>query len=222
MALPEANVVYRVGQTERPAFAQSAELFAEQGEQIPFQTGAVVATWPPSSTFSSASSSSSDSSAHLGSYLPEKYDLEWIQGDSVEAGWLIADINMTPVDPEISDPLCPEWIQTEWFAQLRNPYLYTTMVSDYWVPAHGVQYKWWRGHSQVAEFEVTAETMMVPNSDPVRWGTFVTITLDEESSGLIIPSSALRWSVKSREVAAPHKVKTQLQGRARVLTTWTF
>lgn len=53
----------------------------------------------------------------------------------------------------------PAWVETLWGAQVRNPYVFSTYTSDYWVPAHGNQYRWWQAHSVVASFRCDPEIL---------------------------------------------------------------
>lgn len=113
----------------------------------------------------------------------------------------------------------PDWVETEWAAQVRNPYIYSTYASDYWVPAYGYQYKWWRGNSIVAEFEMTADIVTVPDVTPTQWATRVTMHLPAVNSANILPGNWYRWDLQTR--TSEEIVKTHLRGKARIITEWT-
>jgi hypothetical protein len=129
------------------------------------------------------------------------------------------DIASAAVDGEVSITNMPVWVATEWAAQVRNPYLYSTYATDYWVPANGYQYNWWRGHSVVAEFHCGAAVQIVPGSDPIQWGTMVTLTLPSDRSMLVLPGNWYRWDLQSRTIE--NEVRTHLRGRVNVVTEWT-
>ena len=116
----------------------------------------------------------------------------------------------------------PVWTATEWAAQVRNPYIYSTYAADYWVPAYGFQYKWWRANSGVASFDATADIIEMPVAtpgDPISWATRVTLNLPATSSAAILPGSWYRWDIQSRTI--DNVVRTHLRGKARIITEWT-
>ena len=113
----------------------------------------------------------------------------------------------------------PTWVETEWAAQVRNPYIYSTYAADYWVPAYGYQYNWWRGNSIVAEFTMTSDIVVVPDSSPTQWATRVTMTLPAANSANILPGNWYRWDLQTR--TSDNIVKTHLRGKTRVVTEWT-
>lgn len=221
MTAESTPIVYRVAPIASPNITESAELLAEQLETIPYDPpGYPVANdgsnWPPAG-FTPAVDSVTTSS-NTASLLPEAYNLEWIQGDTAEFQWLFTDVNWTHTDPEMEGQ--PTWDERIWAAQVRNPYIYSTYAADYWVPAYGYQYNWWRGNSIVAEFDTTSDLIQGfdPN-DPERWATRVTITLPATDSSLILPGNWYRWDLQTR--TADDVVKTHLRGKARVVTEWT-
>jgi hypothetical protein len=113
----------------------------------------------------------------------------------------------------------PTWTSTEWAAQVRNPYIYSTYAADYWVPAYGYQYNWWRGNSIVAEFSATADIVTVPDVTPTQWATRVNLVLDSTKSGNILPGNWYRWDLQTRTIE--EVVRTHLRGKARIITEWT-
>jgi hypothetical protein len=129
------------------------------------------------------------------------------------------DIASASVVGEVTIANMPEWHATEWAAQVRNPYIISTYAADYWVPANGYQYNWWRGHSVVAEFHCAAGAQVVSDSDPVQWGTMVTLTLPSDRSMNILPGNWYRWDLQSRTIE--NEVRTHLRGRVNVVTEWT-
>ena len=113
----------------------------------------------------------------------------------------------------------PVWGATEWAAQVRNPYIYSTYASDYWVPAYGYQYNWWRGNSTIAEFSSIADIVEVPNTTPTQWATRVTLTISAANSAAILPGNWYRWDLQTRTI--DDVVKTHLRGKTRIITEWT-
>lgn len=115
----------------------------------------------------------------------------------------------------------PVWEAREWAAQVRNPYIYSTYAADYWVPAYGYQYNWWRGHSIVAEFDPTTTVVSIPATEitPVTWGTKITITLPANRSAAILPGNWYHWDLQTRSIT--DEVRTWLRGKSRILTEWT-
>jgi hypothetical protein len=113
----------------------------------------------------------------------------------------------------------PVWDETEWAAQVRNPYIYSTYAADYWVPAYGYQYNWWRGNSIVAEFSAIADIVQVPDVTPTQWATRVNLVLAADESANILPGNWYRWDLQSR--TATEEVRTHLRGKARIITEWT-
>lgn len=213
-------VVYRVGSFVPNTVTESAELYAEQLEEIPYPFGmseyADGSNWPPAG-FSGVAVTTS-TSTNTASLLPEAYNLEWVQGDTAEFQFLFTDVNWTHTDPAEVDQ--PEWVETTWSAQVRNPYIYSTYASDYWVPAYGYQYNWWRGNSIVAEFDTTSELIQgFDTTDLERWATRVTLTLPAVDSSLILPGNWYRWDLQTRTV--DDIVKTHLRGKSRIVTEWT-
>lgn len=220
-------VIYRVAPRPLAGIGQSAEFFGEQFEEIPYPEGVLLSSespsWPPAG-FASVSNEDSVTNPTLSSHLPAPYDLEWVQGDTAEFSWLFTDVLWTETDPEIEDG--PTWVQTEWAAQVRNPYLFSAMSADRWTPVNNSQYAWWRSNSLVAEFTATAEAVEVPGTDPVQWATKVTITLPADRSRKMLPGNQYRWDLQTRNPGltddkADDVVRTHLSGRARVLTQWT-
>lgn len=214
-------VVYRVGSFVPSTVTASAEVFAEQNETVPYPMGASAAAdgsnWPPAG-FAGVTDMTTSTSSNTASLLPEAYNLEWIQGDTAEFQFLFTDVNWTHANPGEVDQ--PEWVETTWAAQVRNPYIYSTYAADYWVPAYGYQYKWWRGNSIVAEFDTTSELIQgFDTTDLDRWATRVTLTLPATDSSLILPGNWYRWDLQTRTV--DDVVKTHLRGKARVVTEWT-
>ena len=213
-------VVYRVGSFVPNTVTASAELYAEQLEEIPYPLGMPEATgganWPPAG-FSGVTDMTTTAS-NTASLLPESYNLEWVQGDTAEFQFLFTDVNWTHTDPEQEGQ--PEWVETTWSAQVRNPYIYSTYASDYWVPAYGYQYTWWRKNSLIAEFDTTSELIQgFDTTDAERWATRVTLTLPATDSGLILPGNWYRWDLQTR--TGDDVVKTHLRGKSRIITEWT-
>lgn len=135
--------------------------------------------------------------------------------------YALTSVNITTaaVSGEVIIANMPEWHATEWAAQTRNPYIISTYAADYWVPANGYQYNWWRGHSVVAEFNCAAGAQVVSGADPVQWGTMVTLTLPADRSMNILPGNWYRWDLQSRTIE--NEVRTHLRGRVNVVTEWT-
>ena len=213
-------IVYRVASYAPGTVTEAAELYAEQLEEIPYPLGmpevAVGTNWPPAG-FTGVTDMTT-TSTNTASLLPQAYNLEWVQGDTAEFQFLFTDVNWTHVDPEEVDQ--PEWVETTWSSQVRNPYIYSTYASDYWVPAYGYQYNWWRGNSIVAEFDTTSELIQgFDTNDLERWATRVTLTLPATDSSLILPGNWYRWDLQTRTV--DEVVKTHLRGKARIVTEWT-
>lgn len=220
MTAEATPIIYRVAPIAESNITESAELLAEQLETIPYAPGVPVANdgsnWPPAGFTSSVDSVTT--STNTASLLPEAYNLEWIQGDTAEFQFLFTDVNWTHTDPAQEDQ--PEWVETTWASQVRNPYIYSTYAADYWVPAYGYQYNWWRGNSIVAEFDTTSELIQgFDTNDLERWATRVTLTLPAVDSSLILPGNWYRWDLQSR--TSDDVVKTHLRGKARVVTEWT-
>jgi hypothetical protein len=118
----------------------------------------------------------------------------------------------------------PEWEQRSWAAQVRNPYIYSTYAADYWVPAYGFQYRWWRGRSVVANMDVLTEMVEIPPSEAipfVRFGTQISLSLPSNESAAILPGNWYRWDVQTATADDPPKKRTWMRGRARILTEWT-
>lgn len=113
----------------------------------------------------------------------------------------------------------PVWDETEWAAQVRNPYIYSTYAADYWVPAYGYQYNWWRGNSIVAGFSAIADIVQVPDVTPTQWATRVNLVLTAADSANILPGNWYRWDLQTR--TATEEVRTHLRGKARIITEWT-
>lgn len=215
-------VVYRVAKNPPATASQAAELMGEQLEEIPYALGEVVptgGTFPPAAFTASGSTVAASSTSHLASRLPEPYDIEFIQGDTGVFQWVIADLSLMPDDPEVADPLAPTWQEGQWAAQIWNPYIFSTLTADYWVPANNMQYSWWRGHGMVAEFTVESELFQIPDTSPQQYGTLITLTLSAADSANILPGAWYRWDCQSRTTG--DVVKTHLRGRARVVTEWT-
>ena len=213
-------VVYRVGSFVPNTVTEAAELYAEQLEEIPYPLGMSEYTsgsnWPPAG-FSGVAVTTSTTS-NTASLLPEAFNLEWVQGDTAEFQFLFTDVNWTDVDPGEVDQ--PEWVETIWNAQVRNPYIYSTYASDYWVPAYGYQYNWWRGNSTVAEFDTSSELIQGFDTENLtRWATKVTLTLSAANSAAILPGNWYRWDLQTRTI--DNLVKTHLRGKARIITEWT-
>jgi hypothetical protein len=213
-------IIYRVGSYVPNTVTASAELFAEQLEEIPYPSGFSEANdnsnWPPAG-FTDMTTSASCGSSNTASQIPQVYNLEWVQGDTAEFQFLFTDVNWTHTDPEMEDQ--PTWVETTWSAQVRNPYIYSTYAADYWVPAYGYQYTWWRANSKVAEFDTTSELIQLPDTDPVKWATRVTLTLPATDSAIILPGNWYRWDLQTR--TADDVVKTHLRGKSRIITEWT-
>jgi hypothetical protein len=214
-------VVYQVGPLSPSGTRQSAELRSEQLEMIPFPLGATDessdSNWPPAG-FTGTSMPTTSTGPTIVQQLPDRADLAWTQGDTATFQWMFTDVNWTDVDPENVD--APEWVETIWASQVRNPYLYSTYAADYWVPAYGYQYNWWRGHSMVAEFDCTSELIEMPDTDPQRWATLVTMNLPADRSCNILPANWYHWDLQNRRVE-DNDVKTRLAGKVRVTTEWT-
>lgn len=113
----------------------------------------------------------------------------------------------------------PLWVATEFAAQVRNPYIFSTYASDYWVPAFGYQYRWWRGRSIVAEFDCDTDIVTVSGVVPTQWATRVTLTLPADRSSNILPGNWYRWDLQTRTIE--NEVRTHLRGRVSVVTEWT-
>jgi hypothetical protein len=229
---PKQPIVYRVGSFVPSTVQQSAELRPEQWEDIPYPwgdpSGMPNETWPLAgflATDMAVDGMSTGTPVYdSSSLLPSPYNLEWVQGDTAIFQWLFVDVNWTDVDPGLTNPDAPEWVETVWNAQVRNPYIYSTYASDYWVPAYGYQYQWWRGHSIAANFICTSSVIQVPDEAtlpdvPVRWATEVTVTLPADQSALILPGNWYRWDLQTRTV--DNIVTTHLRGKARIVTEWT-
>lgn len=218
-------IVYIVASYAPGTITEAAELYAEQLEEIPYPFGMPEAdggaNWPPagfSGVTNMTTSTSTSTSTNTASLLPKAYNLEWVQGDTAEFQFLFTDVNWTYVDPEEEGQ--PEWVETTWSSQVRNPYIYSTYASDYWVPAYGYQYNWWRGNSIVAAFDTTSELIQgFDTTDLERWATRVTLTLPATDSALILPGNWYRWDLQTR--TADDVVKTHLRGKARIVTEWT-
>ena len=90
-------VVYRVGSFVPNTVTASAELYAEQLEEMPYPFGmseyADGSNWPPAG-FSGVAVTTS-TSTNTASLLPEAYNLEWVQGDTAEFQFLFTDVNWT-------------------------------------------------------------------------------------------------------------------------------
>lgn len=224
-------VVYRVGQNEYPITSGSGELAAEQGETIPYPYGSPltaemgVSSWPPPG-FAAPETAVTTSSSTLQAQLPAPEDIAWVQGDTARFSWIVADVFWTDEEPNLSltedDPTPPEWILTEWAAQVRNPYIASTYRADYWVPAYGFQYDWWRRHSLLGEFTATGTAVIIPDTDPYQYGTLVTITLGADVSATILPG-VYRFDVQRLFTESdPVDKLTKIGGRARVVTEWTL
>lgn len=214
-------IVYRVGSSVPSTVTESAELFTEQYEVVPYPMGMDMAStganWPPAG-FAGVTNMTTSTSSNTSSLLPAAYNLEWIQGDTAEFQFLFTDVNWTSEDPAMTGQ--PEWVESTWSAQVRNPYIYSTYAADYWVPAYGYQYNWWRGNSIVAEFDTTSDLIQdFDTEDPDRWATRVTLTLPATDSSVILPGNWYRWDLQTR--TADDIVKTHLRGKARVVTEWT-
>lgn len=220
-------VVYRVGGLSPNTVMQSSELRPEQLESIPYVLGESAGTsdsnWPPAG-FTETTMTSTSSSVGTASQMPQPYNIEWVQGDTAEFQWLFTDVLWTENDPAISDPEAPTWEQRQWNAQVRNPYIYSTYASDYWVPAYGYQYNWWRGHSIVADFTCTADAIAIdplPETPLVpRWATRVSMLLLASDSANILPGNWYHWDLQTRRIV-DNNVKTHLRGKTRVITEWT-
>lgn len=224
MAVPAPTpIVYRVAPfptTEQ----ESADFQAELYEVIPYPLGMPHGDsdvgWPPFGfTGVGDAAVTTSSTVGLASQLPEPFNLEWVQGDSPTFQFIFTDVMWTPVDPGITDPDAPTWVETNWAAEVRNPYIYSTYAADYWVPAYGYQYNWWRGHSIVACFTVTSEVIEMPDVVPTQWATKVTMFLPAVNSAMILPGNWFRWDLQTRTV--DDIVTTHLRGKARIITEWT-
>jgi len=215
-------IIYRVAPIAPTDVTQSAELLAEQLETIPYALGQPETSdgshWPPAGFSQASTMTTSDcTTPNSASHLPKPFNLEWVQGDTAEFQFLFTDVNWTHTNPEQEGQ--PEWVQTTWASQVRNPFIYSTYAADYWVPAYGYQYNWWRGNSIVAEFDTTSELIQMPDTDPVQWATRVTLTLPATDSAIILPGNWYRWDLQSR--TADDVVKTHLRGKSRIITEWT-
>lgn len=234
--MSEAPVVYRLSRQPAEGLAQSAESFAELDEVIPYPDGVLAtsedAGWPPPG-FSTPPSEDDMTATTLSSVKPKPYDLEWVQGDTPEFSWLFTDVLWLPEDPEVEDPDAPEWQHVEWAATVRNPYLFSSMSADRWVPVNNSQYVWWRSNSWVANFVTSAELYIMPEAedaeegDPIQYATKVSLFLPTESSRQILPGSHYRWDLQTRNRSETEDdytddiVLTHLSGKARVLNQWT-
>lgn len=218
-------VVYRVASFVPSTVTEAAEVYTEQLEEVPYPLGMVeTATgtnWPPAGFTGVAADMTNTCSAspNTASLLPQAFNLEWVQGDTAEFQFLFTDVFWTPEDPGITTEGAPEWVETVWNAQVRNPYIYSTYAADYWVPAYGYQYKWWRANSIVAEFDCTADVIEMPDTDPLQWATRVTLTLPADRSADILPGNWYQWDLQTRTV--DNVVKTHLRGKSRIVTEWT-
>jgi hypothetical protein len=216
-------VVYRVESLVPSTVVQSAELRPEQLEEIPYDLGAAPDSgWPPAG-FTGTTVTTTSTPVGTASLLPKPYNIEWVQGDTAVFQWLFTDVLWTDIDPAIDDPDAPVWEQRHWDAQVRNPYIYSTYAADFWVPAYGYQYNWWRGHSIVAAFTCTTDVVSIdplPETPLVpRWATRVTMTLAATDSANILPGNWYRWDLQTRTAA--NAVKTHLRGKTRIITEWT-
>lgn len=153
------------------------------------------------------------------SLLPREFNLEWVQGDTASFQFLFTGVLWLSEDPGDLPEGAPEVVPTAWSAQVRTPYMQSTYAADAWVPANGIQYKWWRSKSVVGEFDVTGIPYEMPDTDPTQWATLVTLTLPADKSALILPASWYRWDLQSRSDA--DEVKTHLRGKAKIVTEWT-
>lgn len=215
-------VVYRVGSFVPNTVTESAELYAEQLEEIPYPLGMpeveAGTNWPPAGFSGVTDMTTCSTTSNTASLLPQAFNLEWVQGDTAEFQFLFTDVNWTHTDPELEDQ--PEWLESTWAAQVRNPYIYSTYAADYWIPAYGYQYNWWRKNSIVAEFDTTSELIQgFDETDAERWATRITLTLPATDSALILPGNWYRWDLQSR--TADDVVKTHLRGKSRIITEWT-
>lgn len=224
-----APLNYRIFRQVAPGIAQSAEVFTDQFEEVPYPEGyvssPVVGVWPPPGFELQEESDMVASS--LNDQTPTPYDHVFVQGDTLTETWDFYDVLWTDTDPEIDDVLAPEWVKVEWGAQIRNPYLFSALAVDRWTPVNNSQYVWWRSNSWIADIDVTAEVIEVPDSDPQQWATRVTIRLPADRSRAIVPGNHYRWDLQIRlpnedaEDKSDDDVYTQLSGRVRVLTQWT-
>jgi hypothetical protein len=216
-------VVYRVPTLVPSTVTRTAELRPEDMERIPYALGESAGSsdenWPPAGFTGVTGMTNTNGSVDTTSLLPQPYNIEWVQGDTAIFMFLFTDILWTDTDPGFTDPAAPTWVQNTWAAQVRNPYIYSTYAADYWVPAYGYQYNWWRGHSVVANFTVTANGIVVPDSSPTQWATEVTLTLADTDSANILPGNWYRWDLQTR--SANNVVMTHLRGKSRIITEWT-
>lgn len=100
----------------------------------------------------------------------------------------------------------PNWEECLWAAQVRHPYALAALQNDAWVPARGLQYRWWRNKAIVAIFHCDAELQYgyvldqeddkllsdgTPNPD---YGAWIRLTGDEE---VPIPAGhTARWATQ--------------------------
>lgn len=224
------TVNYRFLRPVTPGLAQSGEVFADQGEEVPYPMGYVstpsLGAWPPPG-FELQQEDEDTVASSVNDQTPTTYDHVFVQGDTLTDTYDFYDVLWTPEDPEIADEGAPEWVKVEWGAQIRNPYLTASYAVDRWVPMNGTQYVWWRSNSWIADIDVTAEAIEVPDSDPQQWATRVSIRLPADRSRAILPGNQYRWDLQTRvpnedeEDKADDDVYTWLSGRVRVLTQWT-
>lgn len=218
--MPTSPVIYRVGALDFGTVVQSGMIQPEQLEEVPFPPGDAGDAWPPPGYISPGSAVTDTAASSSASLLPTNYDLQWVQGDTATFQFIFTDVLWTAEDPGITAEGAPEWQETEWASQVRNPYIYSTYAADYWVPAYGYQYRWWRGHSTVAAFETTAEAYEVVQDDETSsWGTLVTITVPAAASARILPGNWYRWDLQTR--TAEDVVRTYIRGKVQVATEWT-
>lgn len=217
--MPTTPAIFRVGGLDFGSTVQSGILRTEQLEELPFPTGTEWSAWPPPGYTATGTTVTDSASSSTASLVPSNYNLEWVQGDTASFQFVFTDVLWTPTDPEITTEGAPTWQETNWAAQVRNPYIYSTYAADYWVPAYGYQYNWWRGHSTVATFDVTAEAYEFTEDDVTSWSTLVTLTLPASNSALIIPGNWYHWDMQIR--TADDVVRTYLRGKVRVVTEWT-
>lgn len=185
----------------------------------------------------------------LAEQTPLPFDLQFVQGDTATFPFWVKGVNWVPdTDPSLSNE--PQWVDTTWQAQVRNPYIFNAAYSDNWVPVHGLQYSYWRRRSLVAQFGTSAElahltqdvVMPTPTyvidpaawavsvidrgtSMPSGWYTKVTLTLPSTLSRLLVPGTFYRWDLQTvvpNDTTPAEPIKyTYLRGRMRVLTEWT-
>jgi hypothetical protein len=229
-----APVVISTGHTENPMFGSSAALNLES--EALGSAGSYGGSYQtPQSFLSNAyKQPPGNENPSLFSQIrdDQMLDLEWIQGDTLEVPLYFAGVCWTDDEPDQEVLALAEgdnisWRPAQWRAQVRNPYIHSVYQSDFWVPAYGWQYRWWRGRSKVAEFDITSSFVDMHDDlnelhfPQYTWATKLDLTLPAENSGAIRPGNWYRWDLQ-RRFSDDGATRTYKRGKVRVLTEWTF